>query len=271
MHPHRPTRPGPDRRDLAQRHHRRPNPPLTPGLRPLTPVINHLVARPRRTAVCVAAVESVDAALALTARVEAGEVLRAVELMTADGVDLVVAAGARRPMSGPSSLFVLIETEGSAVTLAELIAGADGVVDAVVDAVVDDGPAATLWELRERHTESIARSTSTPVVKLDVSVPLPAVGDLITAAALVAEEFGARSIPFGHLGDGNLHVNLLDVALSTVVALGGSISAEHGVGRAKASAIGMERSPVDLATMRAIKSAFDPDGLLNPSVLFSRR
>ncbi|MFT4088499.1 MAG: FAD-binding oxidoreductase, partial [Gordonia sp. (in: high G+C Gram-positive bacteria)] len=242
----------------------------------ITGVLVRLVARPRRTAVCVAAVDSVEDALALAARVEeSGEVLRAVELMTAEGVELVVAAGARRPMSTASSLFVLIETEGSAAALAEQIAAGD-----VIDAVVDDGPAPALWELRELHTETIARSTSTPVVKLDVSVPLPAVGALIDDAAQVAGEFGARSIPFGHLGDGNLHVNLLDVApadadavvhrvLQTVVDLGGSISAEHGVGRAKASSVGLERSAVDLATMRAIKSALDPDGLLNPGVLFA--
>ena len=83
---------------------------------------------------------------------------------------------------------------------------------------------------------------------------------------------------FGHAGDGNVHVNLLDVAaderervtdhvLRLVVAHGGSISAEHGIGRAKLEWIDLARDATDLAAMRAIRAAFDPSGILNPDVL----
>lgn len=90
----------------------------------------------------------------------------------------------------------------------------------------------------------------------------------------------ARVIVFGHLAEGNLHVNVLDApaaaaedvsgaVLTLITGYGGSISAEHGVGRAKTGWTARSRSPVDLATMRAIKHALDPHGILNPGVLFT--
>ena len=96
--------------------------------------------------------------------------------------------------------------------------------------------------------------------------------DVITAAAP-----GARTHLFGHLGDGNLHVNITGVApddeapddavLRLVAEHGGSISAEHGIGRAKAPWLGLSRSPAEIAAFRAIKPALDPAGILNPGVL----
>ena len=86
----------------------------------------------------------------------------------------------------------------------------------------------------------------------------------------------ARPIVFGHLGEGNLHVNVLDApdeekltdaVLHLVADLGGSISSEHGVGRAKAAWLHLSRSTTEIAAMRAIKASLDPAGLLNPGVL----
>ena len=89
---------------------------------------------------------------------------------------------------------------------------------------------------------------------------------------------GARTIIFGHLHEGNLHVNVLgaadhdavtDVVLRYVASLRGSISAEHGIGRAKTQWLGLTRSPAEIAAMRSIKAALDPAQLLNPGVIFS--
>ena len=92
---------------------------------------------------------------------------------------------------------------------------------------------------------------------------------------------GARVVWFGHLGDGNLHVNILglqpddfavdDGVLDLVTAMGGSISAEHGIGIAKRAAFERSAGAADLATMSAIKRAFDPRGILNPGVLVAPR
>jgi FAD/FMN-containing dehydrogenase len=89
----------------------------------------------------------------------------------------------------------------------------------------------------------------------------------------------ARAIVFGHIGVGNLHVNVLgpapdddsvdDAVLRLAAGHGGTISAEHGIGRAKAAVLHLSRSPAEIGAMRAVKSAFDPAGLLNPGVLFA--
>jgi FAD/FMN-containing dehydrogenase len=116
-------------------------------------------------------------------------------------------------------------------------------------------------------------------VKLDVSVPLRALPDLVGrldgTVADVAPK--ARVIVFGHVNEGNLHVNVLDAGeeavepvLRLVADLGGSISSEHGIGRAKAAWLALSRSPEEIATMRRIKAALDPQHLLNPGVLFGR-
>lgn len=180
-------------------------------------------------------------------------------------------------MSTPAQFYVLLEVSGphdAEDVVLQVLDGQSG----VVDAVVEPGPSRDLWLVRESHTESIARSTTTPVVKLDVSVPLRELPVAFDELAAIADD-DCRPILFGHVGDGNIHVNLLDVAEKSVESLsdkvfrivsahGGSISAEHGIGRAKVAWTGLGRSAVDLDTMRAIKAALDPSGLLNPGVLF---
>ncbi|MFT3717067.1 MAG: FAD-binding oxidoreductase [Gordonia sp. (in: high G+C Gram-positive bacteria)] len=243
----------------------------------ITGVLVRLVRPPARAAVAVAAVDSVDAALRVVTAVEdAGLTLQAAELMTRAGIDLVVEHGARRPVASESPFAVLVEGAGAAPdALAEVLA-APGLVD---DAAIEAAPAGDLWTLRESHTETIARSTTRPIVKLDVSAPTGRIGELLDRVAALAAAVGGRSIPFGHLADGNIHVNVLDVPepdaaaltreiLTTVAELDGSVSAEHGVGRAKTDYTRLGRSEADMAVMRRIKDALDPDGVLNPGVIF---
>jgi FAD/FMN-containing dehydrogenase len=135
-----------------------------------------------------------------------------------------------------------------------------------------------LWALRERHPEAI-NAAGVPH-KLDVGVPLSRLAEFVERAPAVAAGAGAEQvIMFGHLGDGNVHVNVLgadlgdervdDTVLSLALECGGTISAEHGVGIAKARWLARARGEVEVAAMRAIKRALDPDGRLNPGAVLS--
>jgi FAD/FMN-containing dehydrogenase len=149
----------------------------------------------------------------------------------------------------------------------------------VLDATVasDARGRSALWKYRESHTESI-NANGVPV-KLDVAVPLSVFPEAVAELSPTIEAAAphARTILFGHLNEGNLHVNILDAldhddaveeaVLKLVSRYGGSISAEHGVGRAKAAYLGLSRSDNEIAVMRAIKNSLDPDHLLNPGVL----
>jgi FAD/FMN-containing dehydrogenase len=138
-----------------------------------------------------------------------------------------------------------------------------------------------LWQLRERHTEAV--SAEGVPHKLDVSVPAARYAELVerAPAAVRAVDPSARTICYGHVGDGNVHVNVLgpapddeavdDAVLGLVLELGGSVSAEHGIGVAKVDWLVRDRGAEAVAAMRAIKDAWDPAGILNPGVLFARR
>ena len=143
--------------------------------------------------------------------------------------------------------------------------------------------ARALWHLRE--SIPLAQAMEGPNIKHDIALPVSAIPAFVqrTDAALQAAFPGSRVINFGHLGDGNLHYNLqaaagasaqdfLDaqedavnrIVYDAVVARGGSISAEHGIGAFKRDELRERKSPVALAMMRAIKRALDPKGTLNP-------
>jgi FAD/FMN-containing dehydrogenase len=152
----------------------------------------------------------------------------------------------------------------------------------IEDAVVADDTAGRerLWRLREAITEAV-NAAGVPH-KLDVGVPLARLAEFGARAteAATAIDPGARVILFGHLGDGNVHVNVLgpdpddyavdEAVLRVAAACGGTISAEHGVGVAKARWLDLVRPPGELAAMTAIKRALDPDGMLNPGVVLPR-
>lgn len=247
----------------------------------ITRVLFRLVVPADQTIVVVAALDRVADALSLIDRMSHRALtIEAAEVMTEAGVSLVHEHGARRPVATAAPFYLLVELSGAGEfedAVVAILEDADG----IVDAVLEPGPARALWAVREGHTEAIARSTTTPVVKLDVSFPLRALPAALSEldALTGAVDFRCRPILFGHLGDGNVHVNLLDVpptdverateaVFGVVAANGGSISAEHGIGRAKVAYTHLGRSDVDLAVMRAIKDVLDPAGLLNPGVLF---
>ena len=207
--------------------------------------------------------------------------LEAVELMLADGLDLVRAAfDLPAPLARPAPVVLLVEAgdpDDPAGRLAAALASMDGVEDA---AVAVDGPAqARLWRYRELHTEAIARVGSAH--KLDVTLPLDVLAAFVDEIRprVVALRPDAQVWCFGHAADGNVHVNVTglgldpdddavdDLVLRTVAEAGGSISAEHGIGRAKRRWLHLAHSAEEVAAMVAIKRALDPDGICNPGVL----
>ncbi len=246
-----------------------------------------LVPRPAHRVVALLAVDDLAAAVALTAHLRprvAG--LTAVEYVERAGVDLVVErAGVTDPFPGshhPAHL--VVEVAGQDPPTEPLAAAVTDAPDVRDVAVADDGPGRSrLWAVREAHTEAIA-ATGVPH-KLDVTLPLRRIVAFRDALdALLAVRWPeTRLIVFGHLADGNLHINVLGAdpggaephddrldreVLELVAEHGGSISSEHGIGRQKAAYLHLGRNDADRAAMRAVKRGLDPDGRLNPGVLF---
>jgi FAD/FMN-containing dehydrogenase len=217
--------------------------------------------------------------------------LEAVELFLADGVALVCDhLGLTPPFGRLDPVYLLVEVAGAHDPTEELAeAVVEGVGERALDGAVESEPAgrARLWRYREAHTEAI-NAAGVPV-KLDVTLPLGELAGFLTAVCVAVDRAapGARCVLFGHVGDGNVHVNVLgaweshlppatqesraaaveDAVLRLVARLGGSISAEHGIGTAKRPWLHLNRSPVEIDAFRAIKRALDPTGILNPHVL----
>jgi len=176
------------------------------------------------------------------------------------------------PIEPRPPVYLIVELAGRGDVTSEL-ADALGDTDALVGA--DGADRHRLWRLREAHTEAIAAAGVAH--KLDVGVPLPALAGFLDAVRETVAQAGALAVLFGHLGDGNVHVNVLgaegdgvDAAVLELVAeCGGTISAEHGVGVAKARWLSLTRSDAEIAAMRAVKHALDPHGILNPGAVLA--
>jgi FAD/FMN-containing dehydrogenase len=250
----------------------------------ITAVRLRLVPPLARRAVAVAGFADAASAVGAAARLrrEFGSVL-ALELFTDDGLELVMRhAGVAAPFAARQPAYLLVEAGSDATDPTdELLAAIEGAgVDEEAVAVASD-PAGRhrLWQLRERHTEAV-NAEGVPH-KLDVSVPASRYAEMIARApaAVAAVDATARTVLYGHVGDGNVHVNVLgpapddervdDAVLELVLELGGSVSAEHGIGRAKVAWLERDRGAATVAAMRAIKHAWDPAGILNPGVLLS--
>jgi len=136
-----------------------------------------------------------------------------------------------------------------------------------------------LWQVRESVAEVVGLFG--PPVKFDVSLPLSAIPSFEQRSAALIRRFAPAALPllFGHIGEGNLHLNVLRCdaeqesqiypeMMNLIAAHGGNVSSEHGVGSRKRAYLAMSRTPAEIAAMRTIKTAFDPTGYLNPAVLF---
>jgi FAD/FMN-containing dehydrogenase len=223
--------------------------------------------------------DATSAIIAATALRRGFADVSAIELVHANGVDLVCRSfDLAPPFDPPAPVLLLVEASGPAGVVERFAAAVDK-VDGVRDAKVADDPerSAALWRYRERHTEAIALLGVTH--KLDVTLPLGRLARFLDdVRALVASERPTAAVwLFGHAGDGNVHVNITGVdaddddidahVLGLVASSGGSISAEHGIGRTKRAFLHLNRTDGEIDTMRAIKHAFDPHGTLSPGVL----
>ncbi len=241
-----------------------------------------LVAAHEHTVTALVGFDTVAAGIDAVARWRSAlDVLDAAEIVLHDGMALVASTfGYSMPFESPCLAYVLVEAsahDDPTDVLARAVADAPGVVDVAV--AHDAARRAALWRYREEHTAAI-NSVGVPH-KFDVTVPIAGLADFIATVPSVVQEVepGAVTWQFGHVGDGNIHVNVTGAAPEAdaldehvyryVVACGGSISAEHGIGSAKAKWLPLNRTAGELATMRAIKRALDPAGLLNPGVLLS--
>jgi len=253
----------------------------------ITAAVLKLFPRPRHVQTVFAAIPSVDVAVALLGglRANVDDALLAFELMPRLGLELVIRhiPGTHDPLPAPAPWYVLIDLTTSRET-AEAALAEVAERGLIGDAVLAANPAQAkaLWLIREVMSEAQGREGGS--IKHDVSVPVAGIPAFVAAgvAAVVDLIPGARAVPFGHVGDGNLHFNFtqpIDMARETflarweevnrlvhdlVIAHGGSISAEHGIGQAKRAEIQRYKDPVEKNLMQKIKKALDPLGIMNP-------
>lgn len=244
----------------------------------VTEIVVRLVPAPRPPLTLVATFDDLaSAGGAVSAITAAGLALSAVEILdrtTLRAVDAMTHMGL-----GDVAAMLLVQADSddaaSLLTAVEKLAGVAGAVDIAVSE--DTGEAAMLMEARRLALPALERLGEWLLD--DVCVPRSRVVDLIAAVEGIAADTGLTIGVFGHAGDGNLHPTLIfneasrDVALKAfdriteaALALGGTITGEHGVGRLKADWLARELDPVALELQRALRRTFDPEGLLNPGV-----
>ena len=259
----------------------------------ITGAVLKLFPRPKGHQVAFAAVSSPEQALALFNLFgnRCGAALTGFELMAEMAFAFTVkhTDGARNPLSGSYPWYTLIDistfdNQDSAdrmITAALEEAFEKGIVE---DAVIAKSEAeiAELWHMRETMSE--AQKPEGGSIKHDVSVPVSSVPAFLheADAAVMRAVAGARICAFGHIGDGNIHYNISqpegadkaaflarwgevnEIVHAIVLAHGGSISAEHGIGRLKRDELARIRQPIEIEMMQRIKKAFDPAGIMNP-------
>ena len=260
----------------------------------ITGAVIKLFPHPTATATGFVALRDLAAGLELlgAARARSGDTVTALELMTRNALEMTIAhmPGIDDPLAETHDYYALIEMAGSdaGAALEEVLAGAlEGgqIRDAVVAQSTDQR--ARLWRIREGIVE--AQGMAGASIKNDVAVPIAAVPEFMAraGAAVEAAAPGVRIIAFGHLGDGNIHFNLSQpeggdaaaflarwseltgLVFDVVEDLGGSFSAEHGIGINKRADLVRRRSPVELDLMATVKRALDPDGLMNPGKILA--
>lgn len=248
----------------------------------VTGVVLRLVPRPKHTVTALLSVPSPQAALDLLAlaQEELGDTISAFELMSGYSFDLLKRHLSLTAPIAAGDWFVLIEAGASLSGLREAAESALAAAlengTALDGVIAETGAQATqLWALREHITDGEAREGKS--MKHDVSVPIVAVPAFLEAADIAIAEGapGAKVNAFGHLGDGNIHYNVVmapgqdGAAINTLVhdvvaRFSGSISAEHGIGQYRVDELLRRRAPAEIALALTVKRALDPDNFLNP-------
>jgi FAD/FMN-containing dehydrogenase len=252
-----------------------------------------LQPQPLETATAFCAVRDVEAALELLDRCQrdTAQSLTSFELIPRLGIDLSLkhVRGSVDPLEDAHDWYVLVEAKGGHGDGGLKGALENALMQAYEDALVLDaapaesaGQAQAFWHLREAVVEAQRHEGGS--IKHDVAVPVSSVPAFLAEASAKAAEMipGIRPVPFGHLGDGNIHFNLtqpedadtqaflarweeVNAAVHDIVArYRGSISAEHGIGQMKVAENARFKPAVELELMRAIKRTFDPHNIMNP-------
>jgi D-lactate dehydrogenase (cytochrome) len=258
----------------------------------ITAAVLKLFPRPRAVETAFVGVPSPAAALKLLhlAQARAGGTVTSFELIVREIIEFAVrhGHGVRDPLTGAHPWYVLMEvssqhSDGLRESLENLLAEAIGqniVIDATIAASLEQTKA--FWHLR--HVLPEIQKPEGGSIKHDVSVPVAAVPDFLAEASAAVQALipGSRPVPFGHLGDGNIHFNVSQpvgadqeqflarwgevnaVVDKIVLKYHGSISAEHGIGLLKRNSLPKVKDKVALELMRDLKRMFDPNGILNP-------
>lgn len=259
----------------------------------ITAAVLKLFPKPVDVQTALCALSDLDHATTLLSRARAisGDAVTAFELIPRIGMDFLTKHidGARDPLENPYDWYVLLELSSSSPT-APVRAQFEALLEAafedglLADAVIAESAqqAKDLWRLRESLPE--AQKFEGGSIKHDVAVPVSHVTRFIgeAMAAVTKAMPGIRPVPFGHVGDGNIHFNLSQppgmdrqaylehwgsmnrIVHDIVMGMGGSFSAEHGIGALKVDEMVHYKDPVELDLMRALKRAVDPQGLMNP-------
>jgi FAD/FMN-containing dehydrogenase len=262
----------------------------------ITAAVLKLFPKPRGVSAAFVGLRSPADALKLLklAKSAAGPALTGFELIPRIGIEFVLRhlPGARDPLAAPHAWYVLFEissqsSQEQAEAVIETIFAEAFEADIVEDGMRAESvaQAAALWALREALSD--AQKPEGGSIKHDVSVPVAAVPELIERGVAAVKKLmpDIRPVPFGHVGDGNIHFNFsqpvgmdkqafidrwddVNSAVHAIVAeLGGSISAEHGIGRLKRKLLVKVKSPLEIALMKRIKATLDPNGIMNPGVV----
>jgi FAD/FMN-containing dehydrogenase len=256
----------------------------------ITAACLRLVPAARTREVAFASVPSAEAVLGLLGLLrQAGDTaLAAFEYISGAALRLAVEKidGLADPLPSPAAHYVLIEfssprPDAPLAPMLEAVLAEALEVSLITDAVLaaSDAQRASLWRLRESLTE--AQQRAGPTIKNDISVPISRIPAFLREAEMACTGLapGVSIVPFGHAGDGNIHFNLMvadagaqGAALMHAVgevarALGGSFSAEHGIGQLKTGLLAGWREGVEMDLLHAIKHALDPHNLLNPGKL----
>jgi FAD/FMN-containing dehydrogenase len=258
----------------------------------ITAAVLKLFPRPRDSVTALLALENAENAVSLLSLCQerSGGQLGSFELLNGATVDLIHDHFGDLPRA--------VETRAPFYVLAEFASGQEDVLRPLTESILesafergwvldgviaaDESQAETLWQVRHNATEAM-KNDGAPCVKCDVSVPIGQIPGFLEKAdeAVLAMAPDARIIAFGHMGDGNIHYDILlppsegrdrmeafeRRVHDVVVDVGGSISAEHGIGQLKRDELAERKSPVEMDLMRTIKRSLDPKGIMNPGKL----
>ncbi|HSV78028.1 MAG TPA: FAD-binding oxidoreductase [Ramlibacter sp.] len=267
----------------------------------ITAAVLKLFPRPAVTETAFLAIRDADAAVEILNRLRSatGDAVTACELMSGFTLELVLRniAGARAPLEGRHDWFLLVECAGGGTGQ-----GLRHALEATLGLALEQGlahdvavaqsqaQAQAFWKLR--HTVGESRRPEGACLNHDISVPVSATATFIARAGAACEALypGCRVSAYGHIGDGNVHFSVLqpqrpapgaapDAAFvaradaisrevyAMAIALRGSISAEHGIGQSKREELPLQKSAAEMALMRTLKRALDPQGIMNPGKL----